>query len=258
MRFEDKVVLVTGSSRNTGLGIAAAFLREGAFVFVNGSTAESTRSGAEKLRAAGFDRLAEVPANLTVAGEIDALFAQIIKKAGRLDILVNNAVVQCCGYSFEDLPSDELEKTLATNLLGTIRVSQRAVGIMRNQPEKGVIINFGSNVSTRAIRNRTAYCASKGGIDALTRSMAIDLAPFGIRVNAVAPGYIYTDRWDVLPPETAERRRKNIPLGREADAETIARVVMFFASDDSRGVTGERLVVDGGCSAQHMPADVDV
>ena len=130
--------------------------------------------------------------------------------------------------------------------------------MMLAQESRGVIVNVGSNVSTRAIRNRTAYVASKGGLDALTRSMAVDLGPKGIRVNMVAPGYIYTDRWDKLNEATMKRRRLNCPIGMEATAEDIAQAVAFMASDAARNICGERLVVDAGCSAQHMPVDVDI
>ncbi|MEI8291680.1 MAG: SDR family oxidoreductase, partial [Verrucomicrobiota bacterium] len=114
------------------------------------------------------------------------------------------------------------------------------------------------NVSTRAIRNRTAYLASKGGVDALTLALAVELGPYGIRVNNVAPGYINTDRWETLPTAIAQRRRANLPLGREATAEDIAQAAMFLASDQAANITGTRLVVDGGCSAQHLPIDAEV
>ena len=105
--------------------------------------------------------------------------------------------------------------------------------------------------------NNPAYVASKGGIDALTRSMAVDLGPRGIRVNMVAPGYIHTDRWDKLDESLCTRRRNNCPLRQEASAEDIAQAVAFLASDASANICGERLVVDGGCSALHIPEDVD-
>lgn len=146
---------------------------------------------------------------------------------------------------------------IKTNMLGTFQVSQQAVKIMMQQESRGVIVNLGSNVSMRAIRNRTAYVASKGGVDALTRSMAVDLGPKGIRVNEVAPGYIYTDRWDKLDESVMKRRRLNTPIGKEATADDIAQAVAFLASDASKNIAGERLVVDAGCSAQHMPIDVD-
>jgi NAD(P)-dependent dehydrogenase (short-subunit alcohol dehydrogenase family) len=153
---------------------------------------------------------------------------------------------------------DYFLKVVKTNLLGNFMMSQHAVKRFLKQEERGVIVNVGSNTSTRAIRNRTAYVASKGGIDSLTRSMALDLGPLGIRVNMCAPGYIYTDRWDALSEEKRTRRRNNCPLRKEAKAEDVAQVVAFLASDASRNMTGERIVVDAGCSCQHMPEDVDI
>ncbi|MDR0335753.1 MAG: SDR family oxidoreductase, partial [Planctomycetaceae bacterium] len=122
----------------------------------------------------------------------------------------------------------------------------------------GTIIHIGSNTSTRAIRNRVAYCTSKGGIDAMTLAMALDLAPYGIRVNCVAAGYIRTDRWDTLDPTIIQRRLQNIPIGKEVTANDIAETVMFLASDAAQNINGIRLVVDGGCTAQHLPSDVDL
>ncbi|MDO5580486.1 MAG: SDR family oxidoreductase [Planctomycetia bacterium] len=257
MRFENKIVVITGSSRNTGLGIAEAFLKEGAKVFINGSTMESTQKGLDALFAKGYRNQFDFHCDISNPEEVEFMFKKLKKDFGGIDVLVNNGVIQCCGYSFEDLPLEEFDKTIRTNLYGTFLCSQQAVRIMIEQ-KSGVIVNFSSNVSTRAIHKRTAYCASKGGVDALTRSMAIDLAPYGIRVNAVAPGYIYTDRWESLSEETAIRRRNNVPLGKEAHANDIADVVMFLASEESRMITGERLVVDGGTTAQHMPCDIDV
>ena len=256
-RFEGKVVLVTGTSRNTGVGIAALFIREGAFVFVCSSSPESTAKGARQLRDRGLTNFVEAPADISDPESVDKLFQFIQEKTGRLDILVNNACNQGIGPAFEDIPYDFFKKVILTNLCGTFYVSQQAARMMLRQESRGVIVNLGSNVSMRAIRNRTAYVSSKGGVDALTRSMAVDLGPKGIRVNEVAPGYIYTDRWDALDEGTRTRRRMNCPLRQEATADDIAQTVAFLASDASRNICGERIVVDAGCSAQHMPEDVD-
>jgi len=258
MRFKDKVVLVTGASRNTGVGIAALFIREGAKVCINGSTPESTAQGGRFLREMGLDGFLEVPADIGNTEQVRAMFAKIREAYGRIDIVVNNACNQGIGPAFEDMDPEYFLSVIRTNLLGTFQVSQEAVKMMLQQESRGVIVNLGSNVSMRAIRNRTAYVASKGGIDALTRSMAVDLGPKGIRVNMVAPGYIFTDRWEKLSDEKAKRRRLNCPIGFEATADDVAQAVAFMASDASRNICGERLVVDAGCSAQHMPVDVDI
>lgn len=257
-RFENKRVLVTGASRNTGVSIAALFLREGARVAICAASEKSIAQGARTLEGMGFSGFLPIACDISNLDEVKSMFAKISEEFGGLDILVNNACDQGIGAPFEEMSPDFFLKVIKTNLLGTFQVSQQAVKIMLGQPDKGVIVNLGSNVSMRSIRNRTAYVASKGGIDALTRSMACDLARKGIRVNEVAPGYINTNRWDDLPAEVAQRRRLNTPLGFEASGDDIAQAVAFMASDAARNICGERLVVDGGCSAQHMPPDADL
>lgn len=258
MKFKDKIVLITGSTRNTGFGMAKSFLREGAMVYVNGSSEKSTKKAAESLRAEGFDHFIELPGSIGDPESVRKMFETIESRSGRIDVLVNNACVQGIGDSFESVPFEQFEEVIRTNLMGTIYVSRCAVDLMLKQNGgPGVIVNLSSNVSTRAIHKRAAYCASKGGIDGLTRAMAIDLGPLGIRVNSVAPGYIYTERWDVLSEEVKARRRLNMPIGKEATAEDVAEAVMFLASDASKNICGARLVVDAGCTAQHMPIDVD-
>ena len=257
MRFSDKVVLVTGASRNTGWGIAARFVAEGATVFVNGTTAEGVARAVAELQSRGGERLIAAPADLGDPAAVDALFALIRQRTGRLDVLVNNAVLQGVGHSFEDTSLELFEQVLRVNLVGLFHVSRETAKMMIAHGG-GAIVNVGSNVSTRAIRKRSAYVASKGGVDGLTLAMAVDLGPRGIRVNTVAPGYIHTERWDTLSEHDTLRRRANIPLGREASADEVAAAVLFLASDEAAGIHGARLVVDGGCSAQHMPVDCDL
>jgi 3-oxoacyl-[acyl-carrier protein] reductase len=257
MRFSEKIVLVTGASRNTGLGIAARFAAEGALVFVNGTTSQRVARAAAELRSRGLERIVEAPADLGDQAAVDALFRLIRERAARLDVLVNNAVVQGVGHSLEDTPLELFEQVIRVNLIGLFHVAREAAKMMIRQGG-GAIVNVSSNVSTRAIHKRSAYVASKGGVDALTLAMAVDLGPRGVRVNSVAPGYIHTERWEALSEHETLRRRANIPLGKEASAGEIAAAVLFLASDEASGIHGARLVVDGGCSAQHMPLDVDV
>ncbi len=256
-RFENKVVLVTGSSRNTGVGIAALFIREGAKVIICGTTAESTSKGAQELRDMGLDGFLECPCDISNLDEVKQMFAFIKEKCGRIDILVNNACLMGKVEDFENLAPADFMKVINVNLYGTFIVSQEATKMMLAQPEKGVIVILGSNTSTRAIRRRTEYIASKGGLDALTRSMAVDLAPKGIRVNMVAPGYIHSERWNHLAQEHIDRRHLNTPIGIEAFADDVAEAVAFMASDASKAVVGARLLVDSGVGAQCYPVDCD-
>ena len=150
-------------------------------------------------------------------------------------------------------------KVMNTNVKGGFQVTQAACNrFFMKQESRGVVVFLSSNTAQRAIRNRTAYCASKGAINSMVRALALDLGPLGIRVNACAPGYIYTERWDALDEKIKSRRRLNCPLRREAKGADIANVVAFLASPDSGNMTGEVVTCDAGCSCQHMPEDTDV
>ncbi len=264
-RFEGKVVLVTGGNRNTGIEISDLFIREGAKVFMCGSSAASTARGEEILRSRNIGDFTAIPCDVSDYAQVSAMFDRIEKDAGRLDILVNNAANQGIGHGGPlEMKPENIMDVLKTNVIGGFQVTQMACNrfFMKQEPnpatnQRGVVVFLGSNTSMRAIRNRTAYVTSKGGIDALVRSLALDLGPLGIRVNEVAPGYIYTERWDVLDENVKARRRLNCPIRKEATGGDVAEAVAYLASDASRNVAGERLVIDAGCSAQHMPEDVD-
>ena len=259
-RFDGKVVLVTGGNRNTGLDIVEQFVREGARVFMCGSCAASTAKGAEALKARGIGGVTAVPCDISDAAQVKALFDTIEREAGRLDILVNNAANQGLGHGGPlEMKPEMFYDVFKTNVIGGFQVTQMACNrFFMKQESRGVVVFLSSNTAMRAIRNRTAYCSSKGAINSMVRSLALDLAPLGIRVNCCAPGYIYTERWDALAPEKAARRRLNCPLRKEAKGSDIANVVAFLASEDSANMTGEIVTCDAGCSCQHMPEDVDV
>ena len=264
-RFKDKVVLVTGGNRNTGLWLVKKFVDEGAKVFMCGSTADSTAAGVEKLKGMCVEGVTAQACDVGNRAQVDALMDLIEKESGRLDILINNAADQGIGLGGPlEMDPDAILKVMGTNVRGGFQVTQAAANrfFMKKPyavggPYRGTVVFLSSNTAMRAIRGRTAYCASKGAINSMVRSLALDLAPLGIRVNACAPGYIYTERWDVLDPKVAARRRANCPLGKEASGADIANVVAFLASDDSGNMAGEIVTCDAGCSCQHMPADVD-
>lgn len=258
-RFKDKVVLVTGGNRNTGLWLVKKFVDEGAKVFMCGSSDASTAAGVEKLKDMGVAGVTAQACDVGNKAQVEALMDLIEKEAGRLDILVNNAADQGLGLGpILEMDPDAILKVMGTNVRGGFQVTQAAAKrFFVKQESHGTVVFLSSNTAQRAIRGRAAYCASKGAINSLVRALALDLAPFGIRVNCCAPGYIYTERWDVLDPKIAARRRANCPLGREAKGADIANVVAFLASEESGNMTGEIVTCDAGCSAQHMPVDVD-
>ncbi|MBR4259494.1 MAG: SDR family oxidoreductase [Kiritimatiellae bacterium] len=258
-RFDGKVVLVTGGNRNTGLDLVEKFAREGAKVFMCGSSPASTEKGAAALAARGLAGVVSQPCDISDAAQVAALFDTIEKTSGRLDILVNNAANQGIGHGGPlEMDPELFFDVFKTNVVGGFRVTQAACNrFFMKQESRGVVVFLSSNTAMRAIRKRTAYCSSKGAINSMVRALALDLAPLGIRVNCCAPGYIYTERWDVLDPKVAARRRLNCPLRKEAKGADIANVVAFLASDDSANMTGEVVTCDAGCSCQHMPEDVD-
>ena len=257
--FKGKIVLVTGGNRNTGLDIVEKFVREGACVFMCGSTAESTARGEAELVRRGVAVSAQA-CDVGNREQVAALMDRIAREAGRLDILVNNAADQGLGLGGPlEMDPEAILKVMNTNVKGGFQVTQMAANrFFMRQETRGVVVFLSSNTAKRAIRGRTAYCASKGAINAMVRSLALDLAPLGIRVNACAPGYIYTERWDALDEATKARRRANCPLGVEAKGADIANVVAFLASGMSGNMTGEIVTCDAGCSCQHMPKDVDL
>ena len=259
-RFEGKVVLVTGGNRNTGLAIVERFVREGAKVYMCGSSEESTAKGAAALAAMGVAGVTSQACDISDAAQVSALIDTIARESGRLDVLVNNAANQGLGHGGPlEMEPERFWDVLKTNVVGGFQVTQAACNrFFMKQESRGAVVFLSSNTAMRAIRKRTAYCASKGAINSMVRSLALDLAPLGIRVNCCAPGYIYTERWDVLDPAKAARRRLNCPLRKEASGADIAGVVAFLASDDSANMTGEIVTCDAGCSCQHMPEDVDV
>jgi len=264
-RFEGKVVLVTGGNRNTGLWLVKKFVDEGARVFMCGSSEASTAKGLESLKAMGVEGVTAQACDVGDLAQVNALMDLIEKEAGTLDILINNAADQGLGHGGPlEMDPALILKVMGTNVRGGFQVTQAACNrFFMKKPYKvgdayrGTVVFLSSNTAMRAIRGRTAYCASKGAINSMVRALALDLSPLGIRINCCAPGYIYTERWDVLDPKAAARRRANCPLGKEAKGADIANVVAFLASEDSGNMAGEIVTCDAGCSCQHMPADVD-
>ena len=259
-KFDGKVVLVTGGSRNTGLDLVEKFVREGAKVFTCGSTAASTAAGAAALAARGLAGVTSIACDISDRAQVRALFDAVEREAGRLDILVNNAANQGLGHGGPlEMDPARFHEVLNVNVVGGFQVTQQACNrFFMKQASRGVVVFLSSNTAMRAIRRRTAYCASKGAVNSMVRALALDLAPLGIRVNCCAPGYINTERWSTLDPKIATRRRLNCPLRREARGSDIANVVAFLASDDSSNMTGEIVTCDAGCSCQHMPEDLDL
>ncbi len=244
MRMEGKKVIVTGAGKGIGAGIAVEFAREGADVLVNyAHSAEGARRVAGDIEALGRRALlhqADVSSREQVEAMVEAAYAEF----GRIDVLVNNSGVSKF-LDFFAMSEEDWDQVVDTNLKGTFLCSQAVAKRMR-QDGGGAIVNIGSVHSHATIAEFTPYAASKGGIDGLTRTMALSLAPHNIRVNTIAPGLIEIERIRDDPLYDREQRATQIPVGRVGYPKDIAQVAIFFASEDSSFVTGQVLVVDGG------------
>lgn len=246
-RFANRSVIVTGAGHGIGRAVAERFAAEGARVAVNDVSETRAQEVAESIGGIA------VVADVSNKAAVDAMFDRVLEAFGTVDVLVNNAGLITMERHFLEGDEQWWDKVLGVNLKGAFLCSLRAAHIMARKGS-GVILSMSSGGATRAHRGNVAYDASKGGIEAMTRAMALDLAPYGIRVNAVVPGVIRT--YD-LTDENAVERGKVVPLGRMGLPEDLAGPTVFLASDDARYITGECLVVDGGVLAQQRSTPVD-
>jgi 3-oxoacyl-[acyl-carrier protein] reductase len=245
-KLTGKVAVVTGASKGIGAAIAKQLAAEGAAVVVNySSSKEAAERVVNEVKAAGGRAIA-VKANLSKKADIDQLYAETKKAFGPIDILVNNAGV----YEFspvEQITEDHFRKQFDLNVLGLALSTQAAVN--QFNPAGGSIINISSIVSTLGIPGAAIYSGTKGAVDSMTRSLAKELGPRKIRVNAINPGMIETEGLHAAGITESEMRKQveaQTPLGRIGQPEDIANAAVFFASPDSSWITGEALTIAGG------------
>jgi 3-oxoacyl-[acyl-carrier protein] reductase len=252
-RLDGKIAIVTGSANGIGRAIAQRFGKEGATVVVSDIDAKGAGAVAASINEAGGKAVA-MPTNVAEKASIDELYDKTLAQFGGIDIVVNSAGLTDTERHF--LEGDEAwwDKIHDVNLKGTFLSGLRAANHMARNGG-GVIINVSSGGATRAHRGNAAYDATKGGIEALTRAMAVDLAPYGVRVNAVIPGSIDARGMDA---EKKAERGKAIPMGRMGDPEDMTGAAVFLASDDAAYVTGQMVAVDGGILAAMRSPVADI
>ena len=243
MKLENKAAIVTGASSGIGKAIAEKFVSEGAsVVFSDVNESDVSRFG---------NKAIFVKCDVSKSEEVDNLVKACLEKFGKVDIMVNNAGIGSLGDTLT-MEDDVWHKTTEINLSGVFYGIRSAGRAMKEKGIKGSIINMTSILGSVGFNGALAYCASKGGINQLTRSGALDLAPSGIRINAIAPGFIKTNMTKGVQEDQNLSKLVNgmTPLGYMGEPEDIANAALYLASEDSKYVTGSILYVDGGWTAR--------
>lgn len=251
MKLQGKVAIVTGAATGIGKAIASGMAKEGAAVVIDYvGDPKLANNVVQTIQNAGGKALA-VEADISNPGQVDNLVAQCTKTMGRLDILVNNAGIEY-KYPFTEYPFDKWQKVIAVDLTGPFLCAQAAARSMIQQNAGGRIINISSVHEDLPMTTNAPYCAAKGGLRMLMRTIAVELAPHKITVNNIAPGAIYTPiDADVEANATIEAElMSEIPLGRWGKPEEVANLAIFIASDDASYSTGSTFFIDGGMLRQ--------
>ena len=240
------VAVVTGASRGIGKACAIALAKRGYDVAVNYvSNVSAAESVVEEITALGVRAIA-VQADTANLPAVKDMFRTVVRELGGVDVLVNNAGVVDDRYLLM-LTEDSLCRSLDINIKGYFHCAQQA-GLKMLKKKSGIIINVSSVSSVVAIAGQSVYSATKGAVNAMTATLAKELAPYGIRVNAVAPGFVETEMLDNIPEEQKEGYLKAIPMGRFAKAQEVADTVCALCGPDLSYVTGQTLILDGGLS----------
>ena len=242
MRMENKVAVVTGAASGIGKAIAEKYLAEGASVVFADMTDNMELNN---------DKAIYIKCDVANSVEVDALVKATLDKFGKIDVMVNNAGVGGLG-GILDATNESWDKTISVNLSGVFYGSRAAANAMKTLGIKGSIINMSSILGKVGLASTVCYCASKGGVVQLTHASALDLATLGIRVNAIAPGFITTGMTkDILENEAFNNMVvTSTPLGHVGHVDDIANAALYLGSDESTYVTGEVLYVDGGWTAR--------
>jgi NAD(P)-dependent dehydrogenase (short-subunit alcohol dehydrogenase family) len=257
MKLTDKVAIVTGATKGIGVAVAQEFSKEGAKVVLTGRSADLGESVAQQIRATGGDALF-VQCDVSKKVDVDALVERTVAHYGTIDIVVNNAGVNHSADFFE-ITEEDWDWVMSVDLKGTFLLSQAAARVMVAQNKPGVIVNVSSVMAVLALADQIPYCAAKGGVNQLTKAMALSLIDKGIRVNCCAPGPVMTELMERVVNNEAKRSKlmERLPIGYIASCEEIARTIVFLASDDSSYFIGQTIYPDGGRMIQAFPRSME-
>ncbi|WP_445157548.1 SDR family NAD(P)-dependent oxidoreductase [Halomonas sp. E14] len=240
MRHQDKVVVITGAGQGMGRAMAQRFAAEGARV----AALDLQEAAARDVAAQLGDRALGLGCDVADAASVRAAFEAIQQAFGRVDVLVNSAGTGAMD-SFPEVPDENWARVIGVNLTGTFLCCREAVRLMQKGSQGGVLINVSSTAIATG-EGPAHYCATKAGVVGLTRSIARELAPQGIRANVLVPGPTNTPMMADIPDEWRDQMIAAIPLGRMAEPEDLAGVASFLASDDAAYMTGQNVSVNGG------------
>ncbi|MFG1463339.1 glucose 1-dehydrogenase [Xanthobacter sp. DSM 24535] len=247
--LEGKIVIVTGGGRGLGRAISEGFAAAGAHVVLTGRTAATVEEAAAAIAAQG-GAAEGFAADVSREDDMDALCRTVVERHGRIDTLVNNAGINPWYKAAEETSLDEWRAVVDTNLTGVFLAARAAGRVMLAQGE-GAVVNVTSVAGRVGLARTTAYCAAKGGVEMMTRQLALEWAKKGVRVNAIGPGYFETDLTEGLRhnPKLAERVTARTPMGRFGHPQELVGACLFLASPAASYITGASLAVDGGWTA---------
>lgn len=255
MKLKDKIAVVTGAGMGIGRGIALKFAEEGAHVIVNDIIEDALKETVQMLENVSKHKVFAHVGDISAKDQVDSMFDIVTREFGQIDLLVNNAGWTQCNRHFMEYDEEFWDKVIRINLKSVYLTTRKAAEMMVQRRE-GAIINLSSIGATKAHRQMVAYDASKGAIDAFTRATALDLGPWNIRVNAIAPAVIVGTPVKKMDDEILARQNPadfGTPLLRQGWPEDIANCALFLASSDSSFMTGQILAVDGGLGVQARP-----
>jgi len=251
--MSSRIALVTGASKGVGRGIAYGMADAGWDIAINYHSDAAGADETKRIIEEKGRRCFTISGDVGSKSDVEDIFAAVVTEFGGLDCLVNNAGRQTWS-SLLDLSEEDWDKTIRTNLKGSFLCTQSAARLMKEQGRGGSIINIGSGANKQPFLNLVDYCASKGGLDQLTRVSACELGQYGIRVNCVAPGAIEIERTREESDDYAGTWSPLTPMGRIGLPEDIARMVAHLADDGANFITGQTIYVDGGLwTKTHWP-----